>query len=113
MILFAAAVELLSVTPVIATSLAFCAALAVSYGFNYYWTFKSLGAHRVMLPRYITVALLGLALNAGITFVVVNMGGYWYGYALLAVITIVPVMSFLLSKHWAFGGNPISNTQGE
>lgn len=112
-ILFAASVELLGIMPVIATSLSFCVALIVSYGLNYHWTFKSSGAHRVMLPRYATVALVGLALNVVITFVVVNMGGYWYGYALLAVISTVPVVSFLLSKYWAFGTSRQADTQGE
>ena len=97
----------------IATSLSFCVALIVSYGLNYHWTFKSSGAHRVMLPRYATVALVGLALNVVITFVMVNMGGYWYGYALLAVISTVPVVSFLLSKYWAFGTGRQVDTQGE
>jgi putative flippase GtrA len=66
-----------------------------------------------MLPRYATVALVGLALNIVITFVVVNIGGYWYGYALLAVISTVPAVSFLLSKYWAFGRNRNAGTQGE
>jgi putative flippase GtrA len=51
--------------------------------------------------------------NVAITYVIVNIGGYWYGYALLAVITIVPVMSFVLSKRWAFGVDQRANNQGE
>ena len=66
-----------------------------------------------MLPRYALVALSGLALNVLITYVIVNISGYWYGYALLAVITIVPVMSFVLSKRWAFGVDQRANRQGE
>jgi len=111
--LFTAAVELFSIAPVIATTLSFCAALIVSYGLNFHWTFASSGMHRVILPRYAVVALTGLALNVMITYVVVNIGGHWYGYALLAVITIVPLMTFLLSKYWAFGVSGREDTQGE
>ena len=109
-ILFASLVELLSVSAVAATSLAFCVSLLVSYGLNYHWTFAASGSHRVMLPRYATVATLGLALNIAITYLIVDVGGYWYGYALMAVISIVPLMSFFLSKFWAFGDSRRADT---
>ena len=112
-ILFASLVELLSVAPVVATSFAFCVSLLVSYGLNYHWTFAASGSHRVMLPRYAAVATLGLALNIAITYVIVDIFGYWYGYALMAVISVVPLMSFFLSKFWAFGDNRRADTQGE
>jgi len=101
-LVFVAGIELLDASPVIAAVPAFCTALLVSYGLNYRWTFDASGAHRVMLPRFTVVATTGLGLNVLITYMVVDVGGYWYGYALTAVITIIPLLTFLLSKFWVF-----------
>ena len=99
---FTALVELASAPAVIASVPAFCAALLVSYGLNYHWTFEALGAHRVLLPRFAVVAMLGLGLNVLITYLVVDAGGFWYGYALAAVVTSVPAVTYLLSRYWVF-----------
>ena len=95
-------VEWFALRPVLAATPAFVFALFVSYGMNYHWTFSASSPHRRMLPRFIMVALLGLALNLGITYAVVDVGHYWYGYALLLIIFFVPLMTFFLSKFWVF-----------
>jgi len=69
---------------------------------NYHWTFSASGLHRVLLPRFVAVALLGLALNLGITYTVVDVAHYWYGYALLLIVLLIPLSTFLLSKFWVF-----------
>lgn len=99
---FVVLVEYLAVRPVSAAGIAFVVAIFVSYGMNYHWTFSVTGPHRVLLPRFFLVALLGLVLNIGITYVVVDVAGYWYGYALLLVLLVVPAMTFVLSKLWVF-----------
>jgi putative flippase GtrA len=104
-LVFVALVEGLNVMPVPASVPAFCAALLVSYGLNYRWTFAATGAHGVLLPRFIFVSVMGLIANVSITYAVVDLGGYWYGYALAAVIAVVPGMTFLLSKFWVFGAS--------
>ena len=104
-LVFVALVEGLSVAPVPASVPAFCAALLVSYGLNYRWTFAATGEHGVLLPRFVLVSIAGLLVNVSITYAVVDIGGYWYGYALAAVIATVPLLTFLLSKFWVFGGN--------
>ena len=80
----------------------FVVALLVSYGMNYHWTFSASGPHRVMLPRFAMVAVLGLLMNLGITYAVVDMAGYWYGYALMLVVLLVPLMTFIFSQRWVF-----------
>ncbi|MDT8384044.1 MAG: GtrA family protein [Gammaproteobacteria bacterium] len=100
--LFVGLIEGFSVRPVGAAGLAFVAALLVSYGMNYHWTFSVSAPHRLMLPRFIVVALLGLLLNLGITYAVVDLLGHWYGYALMGVVMVVPLMTFALSKWWVF-----------
>jgi len=103
--LFVGLVEWLFVRPVIAAGVAFVVALMVSYGMNYHWTFSVSGPHRVMLPRFIVVAVLGLLLNLAITYLVVDVLGDWYGYALLLVVIFVPLMTFVLSKLWVFNAS--------
>ncbi|MBL1277264.1 MAG: GtrA family protein [Ectothiorhodospiraceae bacterium] len=95
-------IEWFSVRPVFAAGIAFAVALVISYSLNYHWTFSASGPHRVMLPRFVLVAILGLLLNIGITYSVVDMAGYWYGYALMLVVISVPIMTFVLSKLWVF-----------
>lgn len=104
-LVFITLVEWLSVRPVAAAGAAFIFALFVSYGMNYHWTFSVSGPHRVMLPRFVLVAVLGLLLNLGITYAVVDMAGYWYGYALLLVVLLVPLVTFVISKLWVFKAN--------
>lgn len=99
---FVLLVEWLGLRPLLAAGPAFVLAMLVSYGMNYHWTFSVSGPHRIMLPRYVVVALLGLGLNLGITYAVVDVADDWYGYALLLVVMIVPLVTFLLSKFWVF-----------
>ncbi|MCK5639212.1 MAG: GtrA family protein [Gammaproteobacteria bacterium] len=95
-------VEWLEVSPVFAVIPAFLAALLVSYVFNYRWTFKASAPHRIMLPRFLLVALNGLMLNLLIIYWVVDVANYWYGYGLILVVIIVPLITFALSKFWVF-----------
>ncbi len=99
---FVVLVEWLAVRAVPAAGIAFIVALLVSYGMNYHWTFSVAGPHRVMLPRFALVAVLGLLFNLAVTYAVVDVAGYWYGYALLLVVLMVPTMTFVLSKVWVF-----------
>lgn len=97
-----ALVEFLAIPAVFASLPAFGTALLVSYRLNYQWTFRSQGEHRVAFPRFILVALTGLLLNVIITFLIVNVGGFWYGYALIAVILSIPPLTYILSNFWVF-----------
>jgi len=101
-LVFVTLVEAFALRPVLASVPAFMVALIVSYGMNYHWTFSVSGPHRIFLPRFVAVALLGLVLNSGITYAVVDVAHYWYGYALLLVVLLVPLVTFLLSNFWVF-----------
>ncbi len=100
---FVLLVESLHMRPLYASVPAFLAAVGVSYVMNYRWTFDAQGPHHVMLPRFVLVALAGLGLNMLITWLVVDVGHYWYGYALAAIVMSVPLVTFSLSKFWVFG----------
>ena len=102
LLLFIALVEWAHLRPVFAAVPSFLAAVLVSYGLNYYWTFTADGPHRVMLPRFALLALAGLGLNLLVTYAVVDVLGLWYGYALAVIVTLIPVATFLVSRRWVF-----------
>jgi putative flippase GtrA len=87
-----------------ANALAFSVAVFVSYFGNHAWTFRRAGHHRRHFPRFLAVALGGLALNQSIVFLAVEVAGMPYLYGILLVVLIVPGLSFALSKCWAFIG---------
>jgi putative flippase GtrA len=80
----------------------FGVALAVSYLINRAWTFRAGRRQRGRFWRYALVCLSGLAINTGLMVALVE-GLHWpYLLAQLSVIFIVPVINFVLSRHWAF-----------
>src|SRR5262245_43443142 len=87
-----------------ANALAFSVAVFVSYFGNHAWTFGRTGYHRKHFPRFLAIALGGLALNRIIVFLAVEAAGIPYLYGILLVVIIVPGLSFALSKCWAFIG---------
>ena len=103
---FTGLVEWLAVSAVLAAVPAFLSAMLFSYGGNHKWTFAADAAHHVQLPRFAAVSLAGLAINVGIMHLVVNVLGLWYGYALMAVVLMVPGITFALNRRWTFGTRP-------
>ena len=82
--------------------LAFTVAVLLSYIGNHSWTFLRAGSHDRHLPRFVVVSLAGLALNQSIVFTTVTLAGFPYIVGILIVIAVVPVLTFLLSRSWAF-----------
>ena len=103
-VVFAVLVEKFHFAAVMASVPAFLCAMLVSYAANSKWTFRASAGHGTHLPRYAMVSLVGLGLNTLITYIVVNVMGLWYGFALMIVVTAIPVITYLLNRHWTFGG---------
>lgn len=95
-------VEVFDMDAVIASTLGFVAAVADSYFLNYHWTFESGHGHRHTFWRYAVVTLIGLALNTSIMTMLVNLLHWWYLWAQLAVLLVVPLSNFLLNRYWTF-----------
>jgi putative flippase GtrA len=100
--IFTSLVEWFGVAPVWASVPAFLCAMLFSYLANSKWTFQVDVAHGTHLPRYTLVSLLGLGLNVLITYAVVDVLRLWYGFALGLVVTAVPVLTYLLNRHWTY-----------
>ncbi len=102
-VLFVALIEWLGMTALSASVVAFSGAFMVSYLLNHRWTFEASGRHHFHLPRFALVGIGGLLLNMGIVYLVVDVGHYSYLLALLLVVTVVPLLSYLMNRHWVFG----------
>lgn len=89
-----------------ANIVAFAVAVLVSYLGNHRWTFARSGRHDHHLPRFVVLALGGLALNQAIVFALVRGAEIDYRWALLVVVAVVPALSFVANKVWAFADVP-------
>jgi putative flippase GtrA len=81
---------------------AFGAAVIVSYFGNLAWTFGLRNEGFARLPRFLVIALAGLLLNQGTVFAAVGLLGWSYRVALALVVMVVPLLTFTLSRRWAF-----------
>lgn len=88
--------------PLWANLFAFSLAILVSFRGHYHWTFKVSTPYTFAFPRFFTIVLLGLGLNQTIMFSVVSLLGLNYRLGLAAVIMVVPPISFMVTKLWAF-----------
>ena len=89
----------------LANILAFFTAFTVSYVGHKNFTFKGqVVSHRHAMPRFYMTALLGFALNNVLFFVAYQWMGYPYIPALILVLVIVALVTFILSKFWSFRG---------
>lgn len=95
-------VEWFDLDAVIGSIIGFIGALLVSYLLNHYWTFRSRRSHLSSFFRYVTVSLLGLAVNTGMMYTLIHIFKLWYFAAQLCVILVVPLMNFLLNSNWTF-----------
>lgn len=74
----------------------------VGYILNYRFTFKSTRRHREALTRFLTVAVIGLGLNAGVMKVAVDVVGLHYLIAQILATGLVLVWNFVANKLWSF-----------
>jgi putative flippase GtrA len=89
-------------TAAIANAIAVVAGSAVSYAGHYFWTFRRGGRHMVRLPRFIAAYMTVFVLNGLVMLLVADLGGVAYLIPLAAVITVTPVVTFLLNRYWVF-----------
>ena len=103
LLILAFTVEIFSRSATTGTILGFCGALFVSFTLNHKWTFDTKRSRLNVLWRYVLVSVFGLILNVSMVNGLVNSLGWWYLWAQLSVIWVVPITNFLLNKYWSFG----------
>lgn len=101
-VLFVALIELLESSAVTANLTAFGAALLLSFIGHCRWTFRQRGQRRVALGRFTVVAVFGLGLNSMIAYGIADRLGWPYACAIALMVTVTPVVLFLISRFWTF-----------
>lgn len=96
-------VELLLFNVIISNLMAFLIANLASYSMNSYITFK-VPISLILYCRFLLASLFSLALTLLIAWLM-NYCGFHYLQGFLVIIFIVPALSFLAMKLWAFSVN--------
>ena len=91
--------------PFTANALGYCAGFFVSYFGHYRFSFASNLAHNKAMPRFLVVSGVGFFLNQIIVLVAVYLGGLSYYFTLLIIFSVVPAITYILAKTWAFKDN--------
>lgn len=96
-------VETFGVRPLIANIFAFSISLNVSYLGQRFWSFAATSAsHRRAIPKYFIVAIIGFGLNELLFSIFLHVFHLYYILALVIVIGLVAIFSFICNKLWVF-----------
>lgn len=94
-------VRLLELNPLIANIFAFFLAFNISYLGHKYLTFSKLGKQKLSLPHFFFVATSAGIMNEALYGVLLHYTEINYLIALILVLGLVAIYSFLLSRFWA------------
>lgn len=95
-------VERAGIAPVSASVLGYLAAAPVNFLLQRGFAFRSGNRVHHDLPRYLLVHAGNIAASAGVMHVVVSVLHAPYLFGVLATMTFVPVVVFLLLDRWVF-----------
>lgn len=104
-------VELLRIQPLQANFGGFAVAFWISYFGHRYWTFANPcgTSPTTSFTRFLAIALSGFCLNELLFYLLLHYLKLPYYVALRMVVFIVAVMTYILSRWWAFRAQPISH----
>lgn len=95
-------VEFAGLRPVVASTAGFVVGLIVSYTLQRRWVFASTGRHRTLLPRFLTVIALALALNTVVVHVGTEVFSVHYALVQLVAFGLIPLNNYVLNSLWTF-----------
>lgn len=96
-------VEREMVSPLFANFLAFLVSFQISYWGHRNWTFHGTTVlHRTAFPKLFLVGTSGLIANESLFYLFLNVFHLPYQLALFFVLTILPIINFMLGKLWVF-----------
>ena len=85
---------------------AISASITSNFILNKFWTFRdSIDSQRtiVMYVKFVSVSLLGMAIQLGSVYVLVESLGIYYMLAALISICIAGGINFIINRRWTFG----------
>jgi putative flippase GtrA len=88
----------------LASGLAFGVGVVNSYSLNRRWTFRSRGRRGPEALRFVVVQGIGLGVDVGLLYVLVQGMGIHHLLAQVLVFPAASAVTFLLSRYWAFTG---------
>lgn len=96
-------VNLLGVFPLIANAIAFALAFSVSFLGQSLWTFSHKTHNHTAMIRYLVIQLTcSFVLNQGLYTVLIVYTSLNYLVASFMALATIPIITFTLSKYWAF-----------
>lgn len=98
----AALTHAMGAPPFLANAIAYAIATGVSYLGHFHWTFGRSTGHRRALLRFLVVSGAGFLLSAAIIHAVTEALAAPFWVALIAVIFVVPGLSWALGRYWTF-----------
>jgi putative flippase GtrA len=101
-LLAASAASAAGVHPQLANALAYAVGTGVSFLGHFHWTFGKRSNHARALLRFLVVAGGGFLLSAGMMHVALEWLGAPVWAALASIVIVVPVISWLSGRYWAF-----------
>lgn len=90
--------------PVTASAAGFGVGAMVNYVLNYHFTFRSSHRHGEAWPKFMLVALIGLALNTGVMSLLIDEAGVHYLISQIIATGVTLFWNFVANRHWTFGG---------
>jgi putative flippase GtrA len=100
--------EGLHVRPVTASSAGFLASVAVSYGLQHAWVFRSGLGHRVAGRRFFTVTAAAFGLNAAVLWLGTDVLALGYPPVQAVALVLIPVLNYALNSRWTFRPAPVT-----
>ena len=93
----------------LAATVAFVVAVINNFLFNKYWTFKNEAGYQskshVQFIQFIFISIVGLLINLGIMYLLIEYFDFWFNWAKLAAIIVVLFWNFIANKLWTFRVN--------
>ena len=103
--------------PLLANTAAFLTAFVVSFAGHHFWSFpqddKAKKRWKARLPRFFLIALLGFAANSGALASWLVFTDWPQSAGILFAIVLVPAVTFLGSRLWAFADTRIAPADAE
>lgn len=95
-------VRQLGLRPLAANCFAYAIAFQVSYFGHKWWTFNDARPIMSSIQRFFLVASVGFGLNESLYYTLLQVTPLNYSVALVIVLAVVPALTFILAKYWAF-----------
>lgn len=93
-----------SLPVLLANTVAFLGAFGFSFAGNYFWTFRASGSLGQAMLRFLIVSASAFLLNSALLAAILWSGRMDSTVAALGSAAVIPVITFLASRFWAFQG---------